>query len=210
MSTRVPRRSTRSQSKDIVENGTDNDTESIASTSSQILPRVSKKPRASTRKKQTPETIPEDELIVEDLIEPSAPSSILSNGNTVNQETIRELSISREEVGEEEQVLSDLTPVKTLPIAVQPRSKKLHSSLLAARQRLFDFAPYAAPVLIALALILAILLPSPNEPFARKTYVDENALQPGSASVDWGWPQVELADEIAKRVTSLAQAPAAM
>ncbi|PWN34863.1 Gaa1-domain-containing protein, partial [Meira miltonrushii] len=47
------------------------------------------------------------------------------------------------------------------------------------------------------------LLPIPEKPFRRNVYVDENALQPGSATVEWGWGEVEFADRLADRIRSV-------
>lgn len=63
--------------------------------------------------------------------------------------------------------------------------------------------PLIGPLLILAALALLLLLPSPVLPFSKRTYVDENALQPGAANVHWGWAQVGLCDAISKEVANV-------
>lgn len=69
--------------------------------------------------------------------------------------------------------------------------------------------PIIRPFLVLSAFILLFLLPSPILPFSKKTYVDENALQPGQASVYWGWEQVRISDDISRQVRELEFADSA-
>ena len=54
-----------------------------------------------------------------------------------------------------------------------------------------------------LLLPLALLLPLPDKPFTRRTYVDENALSPGSTRVEWTWQAVSWADDLASQIALL-------
>lgn len=78
---------------------------------------------------------------------------------------------------------------------------------LLLRRKLLSFfsslGPILRPLLVLSALCLLALLPSPIAPFSKKTYVDENALQPASANVYWEWKQVGLCDEISRELMAL-------
>ncbi|KAK0563369.1 dolichyl-P-Man:Man(5)GlcNAc(2)-PP-dolichol alpha-1,3-mannosyltransferase [Tilletia horrida] len=61
------------------------------------------------------------------------------------------------------------------------------------------------PILLLIAgHVLFFLLPFPVEPVRRKTYVDENALQPAQSSLFWGWDEVKTADTVAEHVSQLS------
>lgn len=87
------------------------------------------------------------------------------------------------------------------PSASAARRAKL-LALLAPIGRKAHFLP---PLLILAALALLVCLPSPTPPFIRKTYVDENALQPGAGDVRWDWTQVDWADRVAARVGNASE-----
>lgn len=70
--------------------------------------------------------------------------------------------------------------------------------------RLTFVLPVLPLTMIITACFLALALPLPRKPFQRMVYVDENALQPGAATVHWGWNDVQYADQIADRVLSVA------
>lgn len=113
-----------------------------------------------------------------------------------------------EELEEEVEVSTDLQSSIEKPARSIRRPNRVQSALLSGLRFLASNLTYLPPVLISIAFVLSALSASPNEPFARKTYIDENALQPGSATVEWGWDQVELADRTAERIVSVADAPA--
>lgn len=58
---------------------------------------------------------------------------------------------------------------------------------------------------IVVALVWLVLLPVPRKPFVHRTYVDENALQPGYADALWGGPNVYEADRISAQLHEIAQ-----
>lgn len=66
--------------------------------------------------------------------------------------------------------------------------------------------PILRPLLIIAAVTLLVLLPSPVPPFSRHTYVDENALQPGAANVQWDWGEVGLCDAISRDLEDVKEA----
>lgn len=59
------------------------------------------------------------------------------------------------------------------------------------------------PTLLLAGLLLLALLPSPTPPFSRRTYVDENALQPAAANNYWDWAQVGLCDELSREIANV-------
>ena len=60
-------------------------------------------------------------------------------------------------------------------------------------------------LLIVAALVWLALLPVPRKPFTHRTYVDENALQPGYAEARWGAPNVHEADRISAQLHEIAR-----
>ncbi|CAO1639338.1 unnamed protein product [Sympodiomycopsis kandeliae] len=99
-----------------------------------------------------------------------------------------------QELAEEEAKPTSSNPSSSLP---HPPSV---GGRLVLRRRVLGFlsgiGPILRPLLILSSIILFLLLASPSPPFSRNTYVDENALQPGSANVKWDWEQVGWSDEI--------------
>ncbi|WFD34686.1 dolichyl-P-Man:Man5GlcNAc2-PP-dolichol alpha-1,3-mannosyltransferase [Malassezia cuniculi] len=65
--------------------------------------------------------------------------------------------------------------------------------------------PFLAAAILIAAVALAILLPVPLEPFSRRNYVDENALQPGLTDVTYQYEHVSYADSVSARVLDLAK-----
>lgn len=91
--------------------------------------------------------------------------------------------------------------------AATPSPRALRRLVL--RQRLLSLlsslGPLLPPLLILLSLALFLSLPTPTPPIAKRTYVDENALQPASANVYWEWDDVGLCDELAREIREEVQ-----
>lgn len=193
----TPRRSTRSQSRELGLLDSDGEVSELASASGRQSNGQAreKRSRVSTRRKsKKPETIEEEDLISAETVAESSDQS----------------QVTREEIVEEVEVdkIVNITDpeVSNLPESVKPN--KLRQRIIRLIGKLVFLLPYLPPILIVASILLATLLSSPNEPFARKVYVDENALQPGSATVEWGWSQVNFADQAADRIATVADAPA--
>lgn len=127
-----------------------------------------------------------------------------SNGE---HETIGSLQEDEDEEQEERQVL-DLPETRVAATvstaSTAPKSSKIKQRIGALFRKLLVVFPLLPPLLIIASLLLALLLPSPSKPFARKVYVDENALQPGAADVSWDWGEVQWSDKIASQVKLVA------
>lgn len=91
----------------------------------------------------------------------------------------------------------------TQTITSQP-SGKGRRRLRALLARAASLIPRLPPLLIVASILLALALPTPQKPFQRNVYVDENALQPGAASVGWSWADVDHADGVANRIAQVA------
>lgn len=136
-------------------------------------------------------------------------------GSTVVHTTV-EVKVEEEEdpvdlmdsIDEQEAKVALGEATTSLPVSSKPN--RVRQLLIQSLERLARILPFLAPLLIASSFLLATLLVSPSEPFARKVYVDENALQPGSATVEWGWMQVDLADRAAARIAMVADGPASV
>lgn len=207
----TPRRSTRSQSRELGLLDSDGEASNLASTSGRRSngQTSEKKPRGSTRRKiKKSETIEEDDDLV--LVEEIAAISEISPSKTSPKAIAKKFHIASQEIEEEvevDEVVDSLdTEFSTLPAAA--KSRKLRQKVILFAGKLTSIFPYLPPILLLASFLLAILLPSPNEPFARKVYVDENALQPGSATVEWGWSQVDYADRAADKIAAVVDAPA--
>lgn len=96
---------------------------------------------------------------------------------------------------------TSISPSTTTPLRTLRR--------LLIRQKLVRFlsslGPLLRPLLILSAFLLFIALPTPTPPFAKRTYVDENALQPASANVYWEWNDVGLCDDLASEIRNEVQ-----
>jgi hypothetical protein len=184
-----------------------------ASSSSQVSDGTVKrrKPRASTRKVKKPETILEDEqVIIESIAGSEAEEDLVIREEVVIEEVIEEsLTIEDNKITADAAHLSEFNSLAP-PSETSAETNKLRQAVIQLLERMVRFMPFMPPFLIAASCVLGVLLLSPNQPFARKVYVDENALQPGSANVEWGWSQVELADQIANRIASVAESSAEM
>lgn len=122
----------------------------------------------------------------------------------------RSLTPSDAEVEEEVEAViatEDDDAPKSFPLPSERPSSNRNIRRIVLRRRLVSFlsslGPIIRPLLIISSLILLLLLPSPSPPFAKHTYVDENALQPGQANVGWDWGQVALSDENSKLVEAV-------
>ncbi|MCO5589837.1 hypothetical protein L7F22_043806 [Adiantum nelumboides] len=190
--TSTPRRSTRSQSRD--PEGLISDNESIASSSAiretATVKRKVKSSRISSRPKSRKQPIAEEELVENEsnlsttTVTPSKTShnqSSLTNG----------IKISSHNHDQEGEVTFIKTPNK---------ARKAILKGLGKSAALISFLP---PFLLFAAVFLTFLLPIPEKPFRRNVYVDENALQPGSATVEWNWAEVEFADRLSDRIRSV-------
>ncbi|PWN24912.1 hypothetical protein BDZ90DRAFT_256130 [Jaminaea rosea] len=102
--------------------------------------------------------------------------------------------------------ISEETQQSPTPTAA-PSPRALRRLVL--RQRLLSLlsslGPLLPPLLILLSLTLFLCLPTPTPPIAKRTYVDENALQPASANVYWEWDDVGLCDELAREIREEVQ-----
>ncbi|WFD33132.1 pre-mRNA cleavage and polyadenylation factor (CPF) complex subunit [Malassezia sp. CBS 17886] len=83
-------------------------------------------------------------------------------------------------------------------------------SSLARRHRalalIARLAPWIRVALVVLPLLLVVVLPIPREPFSRKVYVDENALQPGQTLLQWNLTNVAYADKVSAALDRVARA----
>lgn len=101
-------------------------------------------------------------------------------------------------------VIANTTPAKS-DTRQAPSSRTLRRIILRHRvlNTLSSIGPFIRPLLIFAAIILLLLLPLPTPPFAKNTYVDENALQPGQANVGWDWHDVGLSDENSRLIEAV-------
>jgi hypothetical protein len=199
-STRMPRRSTRSQSRGASVLSTDSDVIEV----SRPVPKA--KPRPSTRRIKRTETIIEDDVtLTGEASEPTSIQIVEEVEDERGQETDFEEETQEllQEVQEEEEVNGAIESAPS-----EKRPNRLRQRILRNLRRLVHILPTLPPILVTISFILAALALSPSKPFARKVYVDENALQPGSATVEWGWSQVNFADKAADRVAKLAESSA--
>ncbi|KAL9939573.1 hypothetical protein V8E36_001390 [Tilletia maclaganii] len=88
-------------------------------------------------------------------------------------------------------------------VARRLRTRRLLQARLA---RIFSIVPL---LLLYVGQFLFLALPLPIEPIRRRTYVDENALQPAQAELFWNWDEVKTADTIAEKVTQLSYSASA-
>ena len=199
MSTRTPRKSTRSQSREASLAASDEAAASVGIASGrQANGSASKRRPRASGKAQGPEQMAEDDQAW--------------TGSTVVRTTV-EVKVEEEEdpvdpmdgIDQQEANVALGEATTSLPASSKPN--RVRQLLIQSLERLARILPFLAPLLIAFSFLLAILLVSPSEPFARKVYVDENALQPGSATVEWGWTQVDLADRAAARIAMVADGP---
>ena len=65
------------------------------------------------------------------------------------------------------------------------------------------------PILVLASIVLILVLPHPQSPVSKGTYVDENALQPGQARVYWDYFDVTYADMLSEKVSFLKDASSA-
>lgn len=202
-SNRVPRRSTRSQSRGASVLSTDSDVVEV----SRPVPKA--KPRPSTRRARRTETIIEDDVTLNGEASETTPVHIVEEeAEEVDGETIQEEEAQRllQALEEEEEVDG---AIESAPLEVNAsRPNRLRQRILDSLHKSVGIIRFLPPFLITMSFILAALALSPSKPFARKVYVDENALQPGSATVEWGWSQVNFADAAADRIAKVADSSA--
>lgn len=186
----TPRRSTRSQSRD--PEGLLSENESIASSSSiretGTIKRKSKSSRISTRPKSREQPIIEEGIVTNGTEESLAPTKVISSKALQYRKSITNgvKDPSKLDQG------GEVTFVKS--------PNKARKSILNAIFKLSKLVPILPPFLLFAAVLFTFLLPIPEKPFRRNVYVDENALQPGSATVEWNWGEVEFADHTADRI----------
>lgn len=191
----TPRRSTRSQSRD--PEGIVSDNDSIASSSAVretgTVKRKVKNSRISTRPKSREQPIVEEEVVIEN--EREGDKAVTRVASTKISSTRTSLTTGDKSYSNNHDQEGEVTFVKT--------PNKARKALFKALGKSSNLLPFLPPFLLFASVILTFLLPIPEKPFRRNVYVDENALQPGSATVEWGWGEVEFADRLADRIRSV-------
>lgn len=178
----TPRRSTRSQSRDL---DSLSDGEVGIASSSAIPARKTSRQRKPTSRPTSERK--EEETIIEEE------DTVTETGAQYTQPTVATSSSG---------LTSSAYDDVQAPLMQPPN--KLRARLSYALTRSVRLIPFLPPLLLLAATLLLIVLPTPEKPFRRNVYVDENALQPGSASIEWNWGEVEFADQVSERIRNVA------
>ena len=120
---------------------------------------------------------------------------------------------SEDEEFEHADAVARLAETRQAKEAEEAKLRAAFRRRIATRRRILALLGHLSlllrPLLVVLGLALIFVVPHPNSPVSKGTYVDENALQPGQARVYWDYFDVTYADMLSEKVTFLADATSA-
>lgn len=122
-------------------------------------------------------------------------------------------SVSGDDTVEHDDAFERLAEARAAKAAKEAKLRAAFQRRIATRRRVLSllgrFSLLLRPLLVVLALALIFVVPHPQSPVSKGTYVDENALQPAQARVYWDYFDVTYADMLSEKVSHLSEASSA-
>ena len=121
--------------------------------------------------------------------------------------------VSNDEPIEHDDALQRLAEARATKAAKEAKLRKAFQRRIATRRKVLAllgrFSLLLRPLLVIFALALIFVVPHPQSPVSKGTYVDENALQPAQARVYWDYFDVTYADMLSEKISRLRDASSA-
>ncbi|SPO31726.1 related to Alpha-1,3-mannosyltransferase [Ustilago trichophora] len=122
-------------------------------------------------------------------------------------------SDSEETSARREEALQRLAEARQVKAVKEAKLREAFQRRIATRRRVLALLGHISlllrPLLVVLGIALIFVVPHPQSPVSKGTYVDENALQPGQARVYWDYFDVTYADMLSEKVAFLSGASSA-
>ncbi|CBQ71473.1 related to Alpha-1,3-mannosyltransferase [Sporisorium reilianum SRZ2] len=113
-------------------------------------------------------------------------------------------ALEQEAENERQQALKRVAEARQAKAAKEAKLQKAFRRRIAVRRRILallgKLSLLLRPILVLASIALIFVVPHPQSPVSKGTYVDENALQPGQARVYWDYFDVTYADMLSEKV----------
>ncbi|KAJ1021893.1 hypothetical protein NDA16_003655 [Ustilago loliicola] len=168
------------------------------------LPGLSSSEESVVSKQQEEDEDEVDTLLMTDDLSASRKQAVTADFDNT--------SVLGDDTIEHDDSLERLAEARATKAAKEAKLRAAFRRRIATRRRVLSLLgrfSLLRPLLVILALALIFVVPHPQSPVSKVTYVDENALQPAQARVYWDYFDVTYADMLSEKVSRLNEAGSA-